>query len=183
MLWAPLPFALGAAIAFGARRLHSAAFALAVTYTVAFAAYLPSFEIYKPVAAFAQTIRIQTLSVFESADYEAGYFNFTAPSLAFYLNRPIFETYSLDEALERLRSDKLVFMVVRAEDYPALAAALGRSPQIVDARPKLYTTARIFLEGFKCGRNRINPWARPVYLISNEGIRRPRRVVDHNPGL
>jgi len=183
LLWLPLLVAPLIAGALALRRLDWTAAALAVFYALAFACYLPPFEAYKPVAAFAEKIKEQTKSlVAEGEQVEVGYYNFTAPSLVFYLNRPIFESYSLTDAVARMRSSKMVFMIVRGEDYNALCVASGSALQIVDSRPKIYTTARFFVEGLKSDGYQIDRSTRAVYLVSNKGLRHSP-VVGRNPGF
>jgi 4-amino-4-deoxy-L-arabinose transferase-like glycosyltransferase len=168
-LWLPLLALPLLGFAFLAGRMQTAALGLALWFGLAFASYLPPFERYKPVPAFAEVIRERAAAAPDRA-LEAGYFNFTAPSLAFYLQDPIFELYDEKSAISRLRSSSLVLMIVRAEDYDRLCAKLGQPPEIVASRPKFYTTARLFVEGLKSGRTDDNRWARPVYLISNQGF-------------
>ncbi len=183
LLWLPLLVAPLVAGALALRRLDWTAAALAVFYALAFACYLPPFEAYKPVPGFAQKIKEQTKSlVAEGEQVEVGYYNFAAPSLVFYLNRPIFESYSLTDAVARMRSSKMVFMIVRGEDYNALCEASGSALQIVDSRPKIYTTARFFVEGLKSDGYQIDRSTRAVYLVSNKGLRHSP-VVGRNPGF
>ena len=165
-LWVPVLLAVMVGLLLIARRLHLAVLFLALVFATGLSIYLPAFEVYKPVPAFARTIREQA----GRRRFEAGYLNLASPSLVFYLNQPVFELYSLKEALTKLQSGTMVYMIVDAEDYVRLFNCLGHPPQIVDARPKLYTTARLFLEGLKSGGNNGNPWARPVYLITNQAL-------------
>jgi 4-amino-4-deoxy-L-arabinose transferase-like glycosyltransferase len=169
-LWLPLLVVPLLAYAFVSRRMLLASFGLALFLGLALGSYLPSFERYKPVPAFAELIRERASSLPRDETLEAGYFNFTAPSLAFYLQDPIFELYDEESAITRLRSSSTVLMIMRAEDYDRLCVRLGRCPEIVASRPKFYTTARLFIEGLKSGRNDHNRWIRPIYLISNQGI-------------
>ncbi len=62
-------------------------------------------------------------------------------------------------------------MIVSAEDYSELTQATPRPLQIVEERPKLYTTARTLIEGFRRDRsdNLRESWTRPIYLITNRG--------------
>ncbi len=183
LLWLPLLMAPLVAVSFIFRRLDLAAAALALFCALAFVGYLPPFEAYKPVPGFAQTIKEETKgSAAEGKDVEAGYFNFTAPSLVFYLNAPVFESYSLADAVTRVRSSKMVFMIVRAEDYDALCAASGLALQIVDSKPKIYTTARFLVEGLKSDGYQIDRSTRAVYLVTNKGLGHSP-VVSRNPGF
>ncbi|RPJ85962.1 MAG: phospholipid carrier-dependent glycosyltransferase, partial [Acidobacteria bacterium] len=60
MLWLPLLAVPLVAASLILRRLDHTAAALAVFYTLAFVCYLPPFEAYKPVPAFARTIEAET---------------------------------------------------------------------------------------------------------------------------
>jgi len=180
ILWLPLLAAPFVALGLILRRLQVAAGALAAFYALAFLCYLPPFEAYKPVPAFAEKIRVESERL--GNQVEAGYFNLAVPSLVFYLGRPVFEAYSLEEASGRLKSDKVVYLIVRAEDYAALRAATGLPLEIVDSKPKLYTNARFFLGGLRRDGYKIDRRIGAVYLVTN---RSPRHspVIDHHPGL
>jgi hypothetical protein len=183
LLWLPLLAVPLIAASLIFRRLEYTAAALALFYALAFACYLPPFEAYKPVPAFAETVKAETKRLeAEGKQVEAGYYNFTAPSLVYYLNRPVFESYAMEDAAARMRSSKMVFMIVRAEDYDALSAASGVALQIVDSRPKIYTTARFLVEGLKSDGYQINRTTRAVYLVSNKDLRHSS-VIRDNPGL
>ncbi|MFB3905976.1 MAG: ArnT family glycosyltransferase [Acidobacteriota bacterium] len=183
LLWLPLLVSPVVAVSLVLRRFDLTAGGLAVSYALAFVCYLPAFETYKPVSAFAEKIKQETKAFSaRGEEVEAGYFNFTAPSLVFYLNRPVFESYSLADAVSRVKSGKMVFMIVGAEDYKALCAASGLALQIVDSRPKIYTTARFLIEGLKSDGYQIDRSTRAVYLVTNKG-RRHSSAVSHHPGF
>ena len=133
----------------------------------AFGLYLRPLEQYKPVAHFARTI----LTVQEKSGerIQAGYLNLASPSLTYYLNRPVMELYDIEEAATELRRDEHVFLGVPAQDYEALCEVVGFRPEIVEQRPKLYTTARRLIARLKIDRTDFadNSWTRPVYLVSN----------------
>ncbi len=152
------------------RQVLPAAVFLVGFYTAGLWVYLPKFEQYKPVAPLAESIERDACERRIGREYEAGYFRYTAPSLAYYLNRPVLEIYEMEEAVKQLRSPRPVYLLVAEEDYARLSERTGKPLQIVDRRPKLYTTARIFLEGFKRGgnRNKRYPWIRSIYLITNQ---------------
>ncbi|HXK59276.1 MAG TPA: glycosyltransferase family 39 protein [Acidobacteriota bacterium] len=179
-LWLPLLAAPFVVYWLVRQRLDLSAASLAVFYALAFISYLPPFEEYKPIPAFAQKIR--ELSRVQGRPVEAGYFNLAAPSLVFYTGSPVFEAYSLAEATSRFGSGKLVLMIVRAEDYDALCAASGRPLQIVDSRPKIYTTARFLLKGLTRDGYHNDPTARFVYLISSDSLDETT-VIHSDPGL
>ena len=162
-LWIPLLFIPLVLWGLFRRRFPVMIAGLTLFYAACFIRYLGPLEEYKPVQFFAQTIgQIED-------DLQAGYFGLTAPSLVFYLNQPILELDNLEEAARALRSPRPVYLIVPAGHFQNLVQATGRPLQIVEVRPKLYTTARTLIRGFKGGRidNLRSAWTRPVYLITN----------------
>ena len=166
-LWLPLLFVPVLVWGLVRRRYTLALASLSLFYFTSFALYLQPLEKYKPVHHFAERIRTDT----EQQDFQAGYYKFAAPSLAFYLDQPIFELGDLQAAVALLESEVTVYMIVSAEDYAELTQATPQPLQIVEERPKLYTTARTLIEGFRRGRsdNLRESWTRPIYLITNRG--------------
>ena len=127
-------------------------------------------EKYKPVHHLARTISERISEAGSGVEVEVGYYKFAAPSLTFYLNRPIVELSDPEAAASLLESDGAVYLIVSSEDYPELTRASRRPVEIVEARPKLYTTLRTLIEGFRRGSsdNLREHWIRPVYLITNQ---------------
>jgi 4-amino-4-deoxy-L-arabinose transferase-like glycosyltransferase len=167
LVWLPMLPLAAAGILLGTRRWRAAAACLALFYAAAFSLYLRPMEQYKPVAHFARTIRSVEERAGEKA--QAGYFNLTSPSLAYYLNRPVMELYDLEEAAAALRRKERTMLIVEARDFDALCDAAGFRPEIVEQRPKLYTTARRLIARLKSDRTDFadNSWTRTVYLVSN----------------
>ena len=164
-LWLPLLFVPALIWGFVRRRYTLALASLSLFYFTSFALYLQPLEKYKPVHHLAERIRIES----EGQDFQAGYYKFAAPSLAFYLDQPIFELGDLQAAVALLESEVTVYMIVSAEDYSELTQATVRPLQIVEERPKLYTTGRTLIEGFRRDRsdNLRESWTRLIYLITN----------------
>ena len=171
--WLWLPLLLVPPLVWGLlRRRYALALAsLALFYFASFALYLQPLEKYKPVYHFAQRIHQRTSQDQEQQNFQAGYYKFSAPSLAFYLDQPIFELDDLQAAVSLLESEVYIYMIVSAEHYSELTQATAQPLQIVEERPKLYTTVRTLIEGFRSGRsdNLRESWTRPVYLITNRG--------------
>jgi 4-amino-4-deoxy-L-arabinose transferase-like glycosyltransferase len=167
-LWIPLLFVPLIIYGLLRRRFPLVIVGLSFFYATCFAQYLEPLEEYKPVRVFAQTIR-RTTNHANQSDIQIGYYGLAAPSLAFYLDRPILELHHPEEAVRALQSSKTVYLIVRADQYQELVRETGQSLQIVEVRPKLYTTARILLEAFKGDQidNLRSTWTRPVYLITN----------------
>ena len=145
---------------------------LVLFYAGSFSLYLGPWEEFKPVRHLARTIAEETSRAGTESNSVAGYYKFAAPSLAFYLNRPIVELSDPEEAASLLESDGAVYLIVSSEDYPELTRASSRPVEIVEARPKLYTTLRTLIEGFRRGSsdNLRENWIRPVYLITNRPV-------------
>ena len=183
MAWVP-PILLVAAAVFSFRAGFRGMIAsLALFYFAAFALYLKPFERYKPVPYFARSL--QSREAQTGRTWKAGYYRFAAPSLAYYLNRPILELHRPDQALAQLQSDQPVYLIVREREYKELAKASPGRVQIVEVRPRLYTTLRTVIEGFRSGGidaiegRPENVWTQPIYLITN----RSGGSVRSAPGL
>ena len=168
-LWIPFLFVPPVVLGLFLRRYSLTIASLALFYFATFALYLRPFEEYKPVYHFAQTILDRTGQAKESQSFQAGYYKFAAPSLAFYLNQPIVELFDVKAAAALLESEMPVYLIVRADHYAELTSATASPLQIVEVRPKLYTTVGALIEGFKGGRTEHprEAWTRPVYLITN----------------
>lgn len=151
------------------RRWPAAALSLALFYGAGFYLYLEPLERYRPVRHFAETIQKAELE--QGQPVRAGYFQLSTPSLAFYLDRPILELHRAEDAVAALESEQTVFLILEPGAYGELESRVSSPLRIVEARPRLYTTARVFLEGFPGGwsdfTSRSLRWTRPVYLISN----------------
>jgi 4-amino-4-deoxy-L-arabinose transferase-like glycosyltransferase len=169
LIWIPLlflPVFLGGLL----KGRYSVAIAgLALFYASSFLLYLGPWEEYKPVHHLARTISEGITEAGPGVEVEVGYYKLAVPSLAFYLNRPILELSDPKKAADLLESDRTVYLIVSSQDYQELKDASRRPLRIVEARPKLYTTARTLIEGFQRGSsdNLRENWIRPVYLITN----------------
>ena len=172
-LWIPPLFLAGVSLFILSRRFAGALACLALFYATGFALYLEPFEQYKPVQQFAERLRAEMPEGEPIRGVKAGYYKFACPSLVFHLNRPILELHKLEEAVAYLESEEQIYLIVGEGHYQALQRAVNRRLQIVEVRPKLYTTARAVMEGFRSGgidavgRHQQSAWTRPVYLISN----------------
>lgn len=123
-------------------------------------------EPYRPVRALAREIR-ERVHQLPPDGWSVGYYRFTAPSLCFYLNRPILELYDLEEAVRRLEGPEPVFLLIDEADLPVLEKRLGKGRLVVvAARPRLETRARRWWEAWRTGRKEL--LVRQVFLIANE---------------
>jgi 4-amino-4-deoxy-L-arabinose transferase-like glycosyltransferase len=90
----------------------STAFPLWIIFLMAALFYVPALEKYRPVKSFCMLIKAES-----GQNDEAGFFLTAVPSMAFYLERPIFQENSYDQMIERFSSGKRVFCVLAAKDY------------------------------------------------------------------
>lgn len=157
--------ASGAALALG--RNAWAAPLLSLFYASAFLFYLGPMERYRPVRPLAETIR-QHAAARGPDGFEAGYYRLTSPSLAYYLGKPVLEIYDSEAALQALGSQRPVYLIMRDNDYQSLLEASGSLQlEVVETRPKLYTTAKRLVRILGSERGNPSEWTRPVHLVTN----------------
>jgi 4-amino-4-deoxy-L-arabinose transferase-like glycosyltransferase len=115
------------------RRLFASAACVAVAFVGINAVFvwraLPSFEAYKPVPGFADTIAKRAAANDVVATYDQ-----SMPSLVFYLRRHVVELFDADRLVELWRSGKDVYLVVAQEDFEPVKAQLP-GHCVVDRRP------------------------------------------------
>jgi 4-amino-4-deoxy-L-arabinose transferase-like glycosyltransferase len=102
--------------------------------------YVPALEPFRPVKEFCRYIR--SLS---SGDEAAGYFRTALPSMAFYLQRPIFEESNTEQMTQRFRSDKRVFCVLTKRDFEFFADKQSLLLYVLDRRPRFSVRFRSIL--------------------------------------
>lgn len=166
ILWLVPPIlAAGAAVGLLAGRSSLALGLAALFYAAAFGIYLPALEKYKPIRPLAQTILKQAAQT-PGRQFEAGYYRLAAPSLTYYIGRSVVELHEPEEARRYLSSGGDAYLILPANDYQALMEDYpGLKTEIVEVRPKLYTTARNLSRIIGSGRNDDSHWTRPVYLV------------------
>ena len=136
---------------------------LSLSLAAVFWVYLPALEAYRPTRDLARIIQRQG-----AAAGEAGYFGFTAPSLVFYLNRPVHELQDLEEAAALLDRLPSLFLVIREEDWGALQQRTQRQLRIVATRPQLRLNGDLLIRGLRSSyRDRPSLWASRIHLIHN----------------
>jgi 4-amino-4-deoxy-L-arabinose transferase-like glycosyltransferase len=160
----PLALFLAAAGVFLWRvRILPAALLLSGFYALTFLWVSPALEAYKPVAPLAASLRARAKEAADP-DFRAGYFRYTAPSLRFYLDRDILESYDPDEAAAFLRSGPAFLLT----DEPGLAELRTRVPEmeVLDRRPRLRTTLRSLIRpGPNTEHRPEDRWTSSVYLV------------------
>ena len=93
-----------------------------------------------------------------SADALVGYYRYAAPSMVFYLRRPIFEYYEPRELRTALATGEQVFCIISETDYLQLRDTLPAKTYVLASRP-------IFRVKLKSILDRVEP--PQVLLISN----------------
>ena len=108
--------------------LFSAALPLWAVFMMAATFYVPALESYRPVKHFCRLIEAES-----RGNEEAGFFGTAVPSMAFYLEHPIFQETDPKRMMNRFTSGKRVFCVLSAEDY-AYFVEKGAKIDILDRR-------------------------------------------------
>ena len=141
--------------------------ALCLFYFSVFTLHLGPLDEYRPVHHLARAIQKKAPP---EGTFLAGYYRYSAPSLTYYLNQPILETYRFQETVDTLRRDSPVYLIMGSSDYEELRQVVGRRLEIVEVRPNLYTNGRELITGLRSGRKiSADTWTRPIYLVSNQG--------------
>jgi 4-amino-4-deoxy-L-arabinose transferase-like glycosyltransferase len=116
------------------RRIFAAAAVVAVAFIALNGVFvmrtLPSFEAYKPVPRFAETIARGA-----SQDAVVATYDQAMPSLVYYLRRHVVELFDEEELVDLLRSGKTVYLVVSSEDFEKVRGQLPGALCVVDRRP------------------------------------------------
>jgi 4-amino-4-deoxy-L-arabinose transferase-like glycosyltransferase len=74
--------------------------------------YIPAFESVRPIKGFCKDIEMQW-----RGNDEAGYFRAAAPSMVYYLRKPIFEESSYKRMMCRFQLNKRIFCIISEKDY------------------------------------------------------------------
>ena len=159
----PAGAALVAGICLLRRQPLLAVLGMVFFYQTAFFSFSTPLETYKPVAAMAETIRENAVSL----DYELGYYKFTAPSLRFYSDRDIHEIYELDEAAELLLSPREVYLITDRAGLAELRETAGDRIRVEDEGKKISSRLRTLIARLKNQSSRQEAWSTPVYLVTN----------------
>jgi 4-amino-4-deoxy-L-arabinose transferase-like glycosyltransferase len=95
-------------------------------------AVLPDFERYKPVKPLSEVIA-------QNAGPEArvGYFRYTAPTMVFYLHRPVLEYFQEDEMISLFGNNKPAYLIMSEAEYEAIKPKLPAQTRVIASRPLL----------------------------------------------
>ncbi len=167
--WLWLPSAALVTFPFWAARRDwsMAAASLSLFFAFGFAVYLGPLEEFRPVRPLARAIA--ALESKKGETMAAGYFRFTAPSLAFYLNRPIAEIYDLDKASQFLKINPFAGLIVESKDLAELRAASEVPLRVVASRPLLSTNSRTLWKAVRSGEPlESSVWTREIALVTQD---------------
>jgi hypothetical protein len=103
---------------------------------------LPGFERYKPVAPLVEIIKQRA-----TGEARIGYYRFALPSMAFYLQGPIFEYSDPRQLREAFESGVDVHCLMTAAEYDQVRDLLPAPTYVVARRPLFDVKARTLLEG------------------------------------
>jgi 4-amino-4-deoxy-L-arabinose transferase-like glycosyltransferase len=102
---------------------------------------LPDFERFKPVRPLCEIIQANA-----DRDAMVGYYRIAAPSMVFYLHRPVFEYYQEEDLAQALASGKEVYCLMAAADYEALRTTLPVATYVLASRPMFQVKLRSILD-------------------------------------
>lgn len=90
---------------------------------------LPDFERYKPVKPLADMI-----SGSAPADAAVGYYRYTAPTMVFYMRRPVLEYFEEEQAVQLLTGSEPAYLIMRRDEYDAIRGRLPAT-RVVASHP------------------------------------------------
>jgi 4-amino-4-deoxy-L-arabinose transferase-like glycosyltransferase len=93
---------------------------------------LPSYEQYRPVKSLSNII-----STHASPQAMVGYYGYAAPSMVYYLHRPVFEYFHEKELIDACLSGKELYCLITARDYEAIKPKLPVTTCILAKHPQL----------------------------------------------
>ena len=91
-------------------------------------------ERFRPVRHFAAQIEKQA-----APEARVGYYRLASPSLTVYLNRPIEEIYTAEEARRLFAQTGEIWLLVEDREFSTLQGLTSDSLQVIDRRPLLRT--------------------------------------------
>jgi 4-amino-4-deoxy-L-arabinose transferase-like glycosyltransferase len=102
---------------------------------------LADFERFKPVRPFCALVEAEA-----GPDAMIGYYRFAAPSMVYYLRRPIFEYYRPEELQSAFSSGKAVYCLMTLQDYEAIKDSLPAPTYILASRPVFQVKLKVVFE-------------------------------------
>ena len=95
-------------------------------------AILPDFERYKPVKVLSDVITRKA-----GPDTRVGYYRYTAPTMVYYLHRPVLELFQEEEVISLFAEAKPAYLIMTEGEYEAIKPKLAAETKIVAERPLL----------------------------------------------
>jgi 4-amino-4-deoxy-L-arabinose transferase-like glycosyltransferase len=117
-------------------------------------AVLPDFERYKPVKSLAEVVAQNA-----GPDARVGYFRYTAPTMVYYLHRPVLEYFQEEEMTALFADRKPTYMIMTDAEYEAIKPKLATETHVIASRPLL----RVRLNELFSDRKEPN-----IVLVTNE---------------
>jgi len=114
---------------------------LLALFICASSVYLPAMEEFRPVKDLCRLIALQS-----RPEDEIGYFRAAAPSMVYYLRRPIFEESDMGGMVHRFQSPRRILCVMTKPDYDYLVGTRNLTLYLWDQRPRIVTQLRVLLE-------------------------------------
>ena len=93
---------------------------------------LPDFERYKPVKALSKVITQNA-----GLDARVGYYRYTAPTLVYYVRRPVLEYFHEEELTSLFAAEKPAYMIMTENEYEAIKPKLAAETSVIASRPLL----------------------------------------------
>ena len=120
--------------------------------------YLAAVEPFRPIRSLCAGLRPEL-----SPGDEVGYYRAAAPSMLFYLRRPIFEEYQPEKMVRIFQSPKRVFCIMSASDRNYFVNERRLVLHVLDRRPQLVSRIR----DLKDEKSRMD---RELVLVSNQPV-------------
>lgn len=181
LMWIPFLLLFPLGFFLWQRRWRAVTASMALFYAAAFTLYSHPLERYRPVPSLSAAMQRDA----GSENFVAGYWGYSAPSLTYYLDRPILRLEKAEEAVGAMQSPTRTYLLLSKDAYLDLNQRLASPLQIVQVGDSLYSKGGLLIEGIRRGRIDIlrDGWTQPVYLVTN----RTRGGVDlpvcSDPGL
>jgi 4-amino-4-deoxy-L-arabinose transferase-like glycosyltransferase len=93
---------------------------------------LPDFERYKPVKALSNVIAQNA-----GPDSRVGYYRYTAPTMVYYLHRPVLEYFREEEMTALFADSKPTYLIMTGTEYDAIKPKLPVETRVIASRPLL----------------------------------------------
>jgi 4-amino-4-deoxy-L-arabinose transferase-like glycosyltransferase len=112
--------------------IYSQAGAVIMLMWIFVIAVLPDFERYKPVKALSEAIAQNA-----GPEDRVGYYRYTAPTMVYYLHRPVLEYFREEEMAALFGDGKPAYMIMTESEYEALRPKLSTETRVIASRPLL----------------------------------------------